>query len=254
MMPWVLIIVGVILIGFVVYVLMNANKTDSGLAQERVDTLSNKYSSNMTRYRADKEAGASEARTELAQQISIEMGAVLAMNDGQTRAETSEFDRQHNLDRLNWNLKLEEGNHQTLLEQNELTRQLIGEASKQQMDVSTYLELKRKVEMDRLDLDKQWREAEQQLKAGFIFQLQAHQHLALMTEYIGTLYSKSEELLKKGKERERKLIEEHIEFMEGDFRGRQRLLQTTEQENAGGSDENTDATGNDRPAVQAEQE
>lgn len=254
-MAWFLIIVGVLLVGFVVYAVMFTYPRGSGDAQDRAKALNEKYSTDMNRFAAMKETKASSARRDLIGTLGEEMSAAIGASEVQRRAETSAFDDAHNLERLNWNLEIERGSYQTLLDQNALTRQLIGKAASKDMDVATYLELEKKVQFDRLELDKQWQEAEQQLKAGFIFQLQAYQHLALMTEYIGKLYDRAKQLQAEGKDREYKLIEEHIEFMEGDFRGRQkRLVQTLEQENVQRGDENTDAGGDGTETIQAAQE
>jgi hypothetical protein len=110
----------------------------------------------------------------------------------------------------------------------EIRIQLTHLAIKAGQDLGTYQEIQRKTELDRLELTKQWETAQQKLKAGFIYQLQAQQHLSLLTEYIGSLYDRAKTLKKERKYRELELIEEHIAFMEGDFRGRQRLLQAGE--------------------------
>ncbi|HKS28735.1 MAG TPA: hypothetical protein VJS44_12990 [Pyrinomonadaceae bacterium] len=125
----------------------------------------------------------------------------------------------------------------------EIRMQLAQLAIKEGQDLGTYQEIQRKTELDRLELEKQWQEAQHKLKAGFIYQLQAHQHLSLMTEYIGGLYDRARKLEEEGKDRELKLIEEHIAFMEGDFRERQRLLQAANQQELRGSDSDTQLGG-----------
>jgi len=241
-MAWILIIIGLVLIAVVVYLVMFAAEGDSNEPIGRTRDLSGKYSTNMTRFAARKETKAAQARGELAKELNVESDIV-------TRLAERQADAEHQRERLEYNFQIETANYQVLLDQNKLTRQLIGEAATHNMDVATYLELKKKTEMDRLDLGKQWKQAEQELKAGFIFQLQAHQHLALMTEYIGTLYERAKRLQDEGKDREHVLIEEHIVFMEGDFRERQRLLQTSQQEDIQGGDETTDTPGDDSETV-----
>jgi len=254
-MAWILIIVGASLVGFALYVWIFVYEKDSGSVQDRADLVSRKYTPEMNRFQARKETKAAEARTELGDQLSKEAAAVIEVNNRQTQAETCEFIRQENWSRLRRMLELETAEHRTALLQNALTNTLIGEAAQRNLDVATYLELQKKTEMNRLDLDQQWAEAEQQLKAGFIFQLQGHQHLALMTEYIGKLYDRAEVLRVKGKDREYRLIEEHIEFMEGDFRDRQkRLLQTNYEEDVSGSNEDSDARRDSQETVQAADE
>lgn len=260
-------LIGLVLLGLLclliagIFYSLNYKKNPSTPEDRQQKLQDEKYSPDMNRFAARKETKAAAARTEVAKQINLEANAVTGMKHEQTNlinAETlkqqAELTQDAQAERFRRQLDVERAQHQTWLQENELTQNLLTEASEQKVDMLTYLELKKKVEMDRLELQKQWQEAENALKAGFIFQLQAHQHLALMTEYIGKLYDRAQELKLNGKDREYRLIEEHIEFMEGDFRGRQRLLQTDNREEVRGGDEDTEPSGNGGPTVSAEPE
>jgi hypothetical protein len=236
---WWLIVVGAVILIVAVYLWVTGYQSDN--EEDRATKLEGKYSTKMGRFAARKEAKAAHARTNLSTQVTAEIGALASRTDAHRQVKVAEFNIAHDEERLQQGLDVERSRNQVLLDQNQLTRQLIGEASLKRIDVATYLELQKKIEFDRLELDKQWREAENQLKAGFIYQLQAHQHLALMTEYIGKLYDRAHDLQAQGKTREHALIEEHIAFMEGDFRGRQRLLQAAEQEDIQGSYADSDS-------------
>lgn len=143
--------------------------------------------------------------------------------------------------------------HHESIARSKLSLQLIEQASRQGMSVETLSEVRRKLELDRLELDRQWQEAEQQLKAGFIFQLQAHQHLALVTEYIGKLYDRAEQLSRDNKSRELKLVEEHIAFMEADFRERQKgLLQSVDRKEISRGGQGTEPSGDSGPSVETD--
>jgi len=220
-MSIVLIIVGLLLIIIAGYVLLTSYTHKPQTASERIKTLQDeKYSTEMGRPAAGRESKAALARATLQAALNVEAEQLGVIEDRKSQAQVVDAERQTQL--------IDFENRQKLL--------LI--AGSKNLDVGTYLELERKAEMDRLELQKQWQELQDALKAGFIYELRAHQHLNLVTEYIGGLYTRAEQLKEAGKDREYNLIEEHIAFMEGDFRGRQRLLLSSQQEDLQGSDEN----------------
>lgn len=227
-----------------------SHNPDSGDLPSQAKDIKSGYSTSMGRIAAKHQRDNSIIRIETANTKRDEITAVIGMHE-------KEFEAQHKVEHLQNNLRRSEeqadSQHELLLAQNELTVHLLGSAKGNNLDLPSYVEWQKKLALDKADLDKQWVEAEQQLKAGFIYQLQAHQHLALMTEYIGRLYDRAEELREKGKQRELDLIEEHISFMEEDFRGRQRLLQAANRQELQGSDEDTKLEGDGRETVEAEQ-
>jgi len=236
-MAWLLIIVGLVLVAIAFYVKLYLYPTDKSSVRERQLSLrDSKHSTQMTHVAAKRETKVAGARADLLQEVNREARALEALDEHHKNSVLKNAQRDYSIN------EIQNKNNLLLL------------ADEGQVDLDTYLELKRKSEMDRLELERQWKEAEQQLKAGFIYQLQGHQHLSLMTEYIGSLYNRARQLQSEGKDREYKLIEEHIEFMEGDFRGRQRLLQVANQEDIQGSDSNTDSGGDGSKAVQTAQE
>jgi hypothetical protein len=225
-MGWIFIIVGLILFGIVMYLWLTVYNKKPQTPAERIEEIyHDKYSTEMNRFAAHKEAKVATARADLLGALNQETEQ-LAVKE-QRIAEG----------------KLANAQRQTEIQALEAHQILIAKALEKDWDTATYLEMEKLAETNRLTLEKEWRQAEQQLKAGFIYQLQAHQHLSLMTEYIGGLYDRAKRLEAEGKDREKNLIEEHIAFMEEDFRGRQRLLQTSEQKELQGSDENTDDSG-----------
>ena len=252
-MAWVYIIVGLLFVGFALYLLMFPGKKSDVDPNSKLKQIQEKHSPEQTRFEARKEAKAATARTEELKAINAETVQLIETINQEKNLEATQFIKKHYPAKQTRDEEMEISNHQVLLAQNELTTHLIGGAKEKDLDMPSYVEWQKKLLMDRADLDKQWAEAEQQLKAGFIFQLQAHQHLALMTEYIGKLYDRAEELQAKGKNRELNLIEEHISFMEGDFRERQRLLQAANGKEIQGSDEGSNASGNSGAAMEAEQ-
>jgi hypothetical protein len=110
----------------------------------------------------------------------------------------------------------------------ELQLKLMKEAEAMGLDLMSYLELKKKMELDKLELDRNWKEWEQDIKGANTAQLEEHQHLELLAGYIEKLYDKSDQLRQKGNLRGHKLMEEYIATLEKDFRERQARLTQTE--------------------------
>lgn len=229
-MGFILIGFGLLMIAVVLYAYFTIHWQKPQSAEERKKEIyDKKVSTDINPIAARVQTAASKARTDLINQINIEADAYSVKNtkDIQTKLEVVRAETE-------------------LIQHATAQRELVNRqtaiyfANEKGWDIATYLEMERLAESNRLELDKQWKQAEISLKGGFIFQMQAHQHLLLMTDYINGLYEKSRQLENAGKDREHKLIEEHIEFMEEDFRGRQRLLQTSEQKNLSGSNEDTD--------------
>ncbi len=220
--------------GIGIYLLLRTFEKDSGDVIQRSEDIASNYSTKMRPTAAKHEMNKSQHRSMAAMTLNGEVNAVSELNNSKQAAQKSAYDLTHTLERLDRDEELKRAQHN-------LEVQLIGEASQKKLDVASYTEVQRKYELDRLELDKNWQQAEQALKAGFIYQLQAQQHLALITEYIGGLYNRAEKLKAEGKQRELDLVEEHIEFMEQDFRGRQRLLQAADGEAIQGRDPDTES-------------
>lgn len=208
-MGWILLLIAFVLILIAAIGFLYLFSTEKLNTPQQVDKLfETKYSTEMSRIRAFSEFFASFFRTRLSKQLNLEAKTI--------------FNRDH--------LKAE--------------NILLRNATSKGWNVETYLELEKAAELNRLQLEQEWSSAEQDLRAGFIYEMKQHQHLFLMTEYIGGLYDKAKLLQEQGKDREYKLIEDHIEFMEGDFSAKQRLLQTNSGQDTEGSDQDTDSDGN----------
>jgi hypothetical protein len=137
-----------------------------------------------------------------------------------------EFDQhrmQHELSLMDERLMTEQVHGQ-------LDRQLMRAASNRGVDVPTLMLFEKTLELDRLELEKQWREAEQEINAALFSEsikrsmasgLTPHPHLDTLRQYINSLYKQAESATG----REKSLLEKHIKFMEGDFNARQKLIQ-----------------------------
>lgn len=240
---WIALPVGLICVGVGIWWLMFPGKGGPSDSHSKRREVHDKYAPSQTRFEATKETKAALARTGLLQQTAEEARAVTDTIAQDTEAVKAQFDHDSAPARLQREEETLRIQHEVFKAGADLNLYLMAQAKEQNVDLPTFLELRKKLELDKLELDKQWREAEQALKGGFIYQLQAHQHLSLLTEYIGKLYDRAEQLRTQGKDRELALIEEHISFMEGDFRGRQRLLQGAEQTDAQGSNANPQPQG-----------
>jgi hypothetical protein len=111
-----------------------------------------------------------------------------------------------------------------------LDRQLIHAAANRGVDVQTFVLFERTLELDRMELEKQWALAQQDIKAAIVSNqiksalsssLTPHQHLDTLRSYINSLYQQAES----STGREKTLLEKHIKFMEGDFNARQKAIQ-----------------------------
>jgi ribosomal protein L39E len=240
---WLALLFGLICVGVGVWWLMFPGKGGPSDSHSKRGEVHDKYAPSQTRFEATKETKASLARTGLLQQTAEEARAVTDTIAQNTEAIKAQFDQDTAPIRLQREEEALRIQHEVLEAGADLNLYLMAKAKEQNVDLPTFLELRKRLELDKLELDKQWRETEQALKGGFIYQLQAHQHLSLLTEYIGKLYDRAEQLRTQGKDRELALIEEHISFMEGDFRGRQRLLQGAEQTDVQGGDSNPQPQG-----------
>lgn len=253
-MFWWILASGVFFVGVGVWILMFPGRKGGTNPHSKQQEVHDKYDPWQTRFEARKETRASLARTELADQTGKEARAVTDTIVQETEAVRAQVDKDLTPARMSREEELAQQQHELAIATNKINLYLMGKAQQQDVDLPTFLEIKKRLELDKLELDKQWREAEQSLKAGFIYALQGHQHLSLLTEYIGKLYDRAEELRRLGKDRELALIEEHISFMEGDFRGRQRLLQGADGQNIQGSNQNPQHSGSVIGAVEADSE
>lgn len=218
-MGFILIGIGILIVVGGMYVLLTLFRPDSKSPKERREQIhAEKISADMNRFAAQKEQTASAARTALSEQLNLESDSYLhkEIKDAEMEVAFSQ--------------------HRTTILETEARGELIKKAFTKGWDIDTYLELEKASELNRLELEKEWKSAEQSLKGGFIVQMESQQKLYLMTEYIGGLYEKAKLLLEQGKDREHQLIEQHIAFMEKDFHAKQRLLQTANGENAEGND------------------
>jgi len=135
------------------------------------------------------------------------------------------------------------------------------EATESRVDSTTYLTLKakegenqlsreQKRELDRLELDKRQEEINQDLKAGFVYQQQVYHHLQLLVEQIGKLHKR---VLEEKNGRTKAVLEEHIIFMEGQLRDKQKLLSSADGQEYGG-DTTTDSLRDPRQTVEGGEE
>ena len=232
-MAWLLIIFGVLfVVGGILY-FFSLFQSDSQSQSERIEHIyNNNISVDMNPVAAKKEKIKSEARTNLINQLNIEADGYAVKTQKEAEAEMARVQQETSI-----------VENKTIQKELVARQELIDLSLEQGWDVATYLDVQKMIAVDKLTAKKQWEETEQSMKAGFVYQMKEQQHLLLMTDYINGLYEKSRNLEKEGKEREFKLIEEHIKFMEGDFRDKQRLLQANNGQEFQGSDEDTDDEG-----------
>jgi hypothetical protein len=105
------------------------------------------------------------------------------------------------------------------------------------------LTLQNRPEYDRLDLDKRWAEANQDLNASTIFALQHLKNAEQIRLYLADCYKRMDKLEKQksnAAKRELDLLTDHVTQVEVQFRGAAKLLQGATQEDIQGSDPDTE--------------
>lgn len=225
--------VGVFVIG-VVFFLFTYQKDSN---QNKVEELKKIHSTKMGVVAAKGQNAKAQARTQLITQLNEEAKQLSIIPKHET---TALYAGQRAAAEEESYLKAQELNVealQTNIEQTKANRQLIAKALSADLDLSSFLEVKRTLELNRLELDKQWKQIEQQLKGGFILRLEIQQQLDLLTDYIFGLYAKRKHLEASNdaaKVEKLKLLSEHIGYQEGHFRERSKLLGTGSGENASG--------------------
>lgn len=246
-MVWIFIIAGILFIAGAVLGLMYLYEKSQSGVQPQIDKLQDeKYDPNMTRFRANSEQKAAEARTNLAVQVGAEVRAVTDMTNQQTEA----AEAQHTLDNLDIKFRREgelaTQKHERELEEINLQRLLIANAQLDGADVATYLEVLKIRALNDAEIAKIEAQAHAALRAGFIAQLKDYQQLSMLRGALDNLYERAWQIESSSdpepvKQRKLKQVEKDIAMHEQDADGRRkRLLQAFNGKDAEGSDEDTD--------------
>ena len=237
-LSWLFFILGGIALCFGIYQIATHYRKDTRDAHERIRHIQeNKYSPEMGRFAAQREASAAAARTGAASALSTEAAAIADMIKRQTEAEIAQHEKDTAAERLGRQVELEREAQKQVLS---VTRR----ATELEVDNPTYLEIKKKQELDKAELEKRWLEIDQDLKAGFVYAQKEYQYLQMFKQYLFGLYEERK-MIESGnglaKDDQLKLINGHIKAMERDFREQQkRLFQTSTRKEIEGSNENSD--------------
>lgn len=199
----------------------------------------------------------SKARGELRGNLNIERREILTGLELRGKTEMEQANQLAMPERFKRQVETERMEHDLKQKDHEITLMVHDQALEQKLPPQVYslklatemadeLEIKKKLKLDKQALKVRWREIEQDLKSGFIYQMQAYQHLELMRACIEGLYLQA---IQAPDLRTQKMVEEHITFMEGEFREKQRLLQEAQRENPARSYEDTDSLRDPRQTV-----
>ncbi len=225
-MGWALIVVGILLIGFCIYVWMFAyEKSQSDDPQDRlVQVQKDKYDPNMTRFAARKEKKASSARTEAATQIGGEARAVTDMIRQQREALEAQADLDEQPGRSERVTEKEVIEHKVQMN-------LLNLALSNNTDVTNLLEEDRKRRLNAADLDNKLAEMRERVKLALISkQLSELQKVALVQEFIDRIVrdidaiEADNTISDKAKQRMIEDREDIIGTLKEERRGRQRGL------------------------------
>ena len=234
---WVLVTVGLVLIVIAIYYL---NRGPRGI-REQVTSIQSNYDVSKGRVVSWFRRKQSESRTKLAKQAAEEATATTTLSTATESSETAVVTAQHTL--TNTTPRLDEVREREAIQHRQVLA-ITQEATAMRLDNLTYLEVRKKIELDTVDINRQWEELQQKLRAGFIYQQKDYQYLQMHREYLFALYDQRKQIGKAkdpAKKEKLALLEEHIGFMESNFRERQRLLQAGNGEDASGSDQDTES-------------
>lgn len=81
----------------------------------------------------------------------------------------------------------QEKRHVLTMETIAMETQIVGGAKRLNLDPVAYVDYQKKLLFDQADLDKRWKEIQQDLESGFQFQMQGQEHLRLLQKYIFAL-------------------------------------------------------------------
>ena len=193
-MEWILIIVGVLLIGTAIYFYMFPGRKGHSSPQERINALHDKSNPNQTRYEARKETGASIARTEELQALAGEAEATVHMVSQQTQLENVEFHHEHQIQQLTERRQLEstqnENEQKFTLKATELGTNpiILSEQQRSQIEVDKARQLAE------IDIERRWKEIVQDLDAADLLHLSEQQLINKLTGYYEELLRKKHEI------------------------------------------------------------
>jgi predicted transcriptional regulator len=193
-MEWILIIVGVLLIGVAVYFYMFPGRKGHSSPQERINALHDKSHPNQTRYEARKEAGASIARTEELQALAGEAEATIHMVSQQTQLENVEFHHEHQPQQLEERRRLESA-------QMTNQEQFVNKATELGIDPvilslteQSQIEVNKARQLAEIDIERRWKEIVQDLDAADLLHLSEQQLINKLTGYYEELLRKKHEI------------------------------------------------------------
>lgn len=254
-MSWILIIFGVLLVGFAVYKMMFPGRRGDSDPQKRVDRIQGKYSTEHTRVEAWQETGAATARTEEASALGNEARAVKDMVDQQREVEEAQINREQTPGRMHRKEDLEKDAHEYQKARIRNEHRVTERATEQDIDPEVYLKAQEKRLLDELERLHQRQTAADEIRMTIIADLlKDHQRMSELQTLIDTTLIEIAELRKgklRGVEVDSWAIprmiasrEESVTAWEADKRGiQQRLSQTDDGQNLRGTDSKAGLSG-----------
>ena len=244
--PWWLIAVGTILIFIALYLLGTSGPKD---VRERAKSLEDRYDINLPWWLAIWRRLGAGLRIELLGRIKEENVAQMSVLTTESEIQRVELESGFAVDRTEEARKVEIATHSNVLAiTDEATKRKVSPLMLDQIrgkEEESKIKIEEHQELARIDLEKRWKEIEQDLKAGFVYAQKEYQYLQLFKQYLFGLYEErkliegSESL---AKDDQLRLLNTHIRAMERDFREQQkRLLQTPTRKELRTSDEDTDS-------------
>jgi hypothetical protein len=204
---------------------------------DRIEALPDKHDTNLPWWLAWMRKKASNQRTELLIKIHAEQAAISAMIAHEAQMAKIHAENRYMPTRMANAHALESSVHQ-------VNMNVAQKALENDTDIPGIIEIRKKQEFEKLEIERRWKEIEQDLRSSFIFAQKEYQYLQMFREYLNGLYEDRQRIRSSNdpaKDDKLRLLNSHIESMEQDFGEQQkRLLQASQRQNLLPGDEDSE--------------
>ncbi|MDQ3816090.1 MAG: hypothetical protein M3362_00180 [Acidobacteriota bacterium] len=194
-MSAILIIVGILIVGFVAYTYLTSYRQDPSDPENKISRLGKeKYSPDMNPAAAWRQRIGAEARGNLATKLNVESSAVAEMYRSQTAAEENRLKYELTPQRVQLDTEKSQADHEAHLEtqatriaETQLHRKMLETADQLGLPYSVFEQILSKAKLDELEIKRLAAEKKIILEAGFIYQLRGFHQLMMMRKEIDSL-------------------------------------------------------------------
>lgn len=255
-MSLVFLVLGAVCLIVALYHFSTQYKQDNGDVNSRLSSVESKYSPEMNRWAARREATAAQARTETLTALNQEAKGIVESLHTRLEAQTKQIELNHLPEVKEMELRERESQHITLLKANENTRFALDAASSDgvtlptreevyKMQASAMIEHEKKRADMLLGIEQKRLEKQTDLELGYDYNLRSHREIERIRKSINNLIEERErvwEMQISETVRAERLrgIDKDIKFFEEQIHERQRLLSSGSGEKVSGSNQDTE--------------